>query len=86
MPEQFNMPEIMGKVEERTPYVIVCFQVYYIHCIIFFKKGQLCSKVAQQVQASKIFTILQVQLLEGNVNKLFDITFFLTYMPFKNFY
>jgi len=26
MPEQFNMPEIMGKVEERTPYVIVCFQ------------------------------------------------------------
>ena len=27
MPEQFNMPEIMAKVEERTPYVIVCFQV-----------------------------------------------------------
>ena len=26
MPEQFNMPEIMAKVEERTPYVIVCFQ------------------------------------------------------------
>ena len=27
MPEQFNMLEIMAKVEERTPYVIVCFQV-----------------------------------------------------------
>ena len=27
MPEQFNMSEIMAKVEERTPYVIVCFQV-----------------------------------------------------------
>ena len=26
MPEQFNMLEIMAKVEERTPYVIVCFQ------------------------------------------------------------
>ena len=26
MPEQFNMMEIMAKVEERTPYVIVCFQ------------------------------------------------------------
>ena len=27
MPEQFNMSDIMSKVEERTPYVIVCFQV-----------------------------------------------------------
>ena len=27
MPELFNMSDIMGKVEERTPYVIVCFQV-----------------------------------------------------------
>ena len=26
MPEAFHMSEIMGKVEERTPYVIVCFQ------------------------------------------------------------
>ena len=26
MPEAFQMSEIMGKVEERTPYVIVCFQ------------------------------------------------------------
>ena len=26
LPEQFNMLEIMAKVEERTPYVIVCFQ------------------------------------------------------------
>lgn len=36
MPEQFNMLEIMAKVEERTPYVIVCFQVmfrfyYFLH-------------------------------------------------------
>jgi dynein heavy chain len=26
LPEEFNMNEIMGKVEERTPYVIVAFQ------------------------------------------------------------
>ena len=26
MPDQFNIHEIMGKCEERTPYVIVCFQ------------------------------------------------------------
>jgi len=26
LPEEFNMMEIMGKVEERTPYVIVAFQ------------------------------------------------------------
>ena len=27
LPELFSMRELMGKVEERTPYVIVCFQV-----------------------------------------------------------
>ena len=27
LPEPFNMIEIMGKVEERTPYVVVAFQV-----------------------------------------------------------
>ena len=27
IPEQFNMADIMQKVEERTPYVIVAFQV-----------------------------------------------------------
>jgi hypothetical protein len=27
LPEPFNMSEIMGKVEERTPYVVVAFQV-----------------------------------------------------------
>lgn len=27
MPEQFSMSDIMARVEERTPYVIVCFQV-----------------------------------------------------------
>lgn len=26
LPEEFNMTEIMSKVEERTPYVIVAFQ------------------------------------------------------------
>lgn len=26
LPEDFNMTEIMGKVEERTPFVIVAFQ------------------------------------------------------------
>lgn len=26
LPEEFNMIEIMGKVEERTPYIVVAFQ------------------------------------------------------------
>lgn len=26
LPDEFNMSEIMGKVEERTPYIIVAFQ------------------------------------------------------------
>jgi dynein heavy chain len=26
VPEAFNIAEIMGKVEERTPYIIVAFQ------------------------------------------------------------
>ena len=26
LPDPFNMAEIMGKVEERTPYVVVAFQ------------------------------------------------------------
>lgn len=26
LPEPFNMAEMMGKVEDRTPYVIVAFQ------------------------------------------------------------
>ena len=30
MPEQFSMSDIMAKVEERTPYVIVCFQVKHL--------------------------------------------------------
>lgn len=32
MPDQFNMHDIMAKCEERTPYVIVCFQVNSIIC------------------------------------------------------
>ena len=41
LPELFNMRELMGKVEERTPYVIVCFQVIYyeekiqFHCLYY---------------------------------------------------
>lgn len=38
LPEEFNMSEIMGKVEERTPYVIVAFQecerMNYLTCEI----------------------------------------------------
>ena len=35
LPDPFNMQEIMGKVEERTPYVVVAFQVSSI-CLKFF--------------------------------------------------
>ena len=38
LPEPFNMSEIMGKVEERTPYVVVAFQV--AHVVFFYKMGQ----------------------------------------------
>ena len=31
MPDQFNMHDIMAKCEERTPYIIVCFQVRHSH-------------------------------------------------------
>ena len=30
LPDPFSMSEIMGKVEERTPYVVVAFQVIII--------------------------------------------------------
>ena len=30
MPDQFNMHDIMAKCEERTPYIIVCFQVEHL--------------------------------------------------------
>ena len=37
LPDPFNMIEIMGKVEERTPYVVVAFQVrteMICHCLL----------------------------------------------------
>ena len=37
LPDPFNMIEIMGKVEERTPYVVVAFQVrteMIYHCLL----------------------------------------------------
>ena len=36
LPDEFNMAEIMGKVEDRTPYVVVAFQVSLIS---LFKNG-----------------------------------------------
>ena len=36
MPEQFSMSDIMAKVEERTPYVIVCFQVKHLDPYMIF--------------------------------------------------
>ena len=34
MPDQFNIHDIMGKCEERTPYIIVCFQVKYFFLLL----------------------------------------------------
>lgn len=34
IPDQFNMADIMAKVEERTPYVIVAFQVAFNYLIL----------------------------------------------------
>ena len=36
MPELFSMSDIMNKVEERTPYVIVCFQVCMFPILYFY--------------------------------------------------
>ena len=39
LPDPFSMAEIMGKVEERTPYVVVAFQVRFSKTFkIFFSK------------------------------------------------
>ena len=41
LPDPFNMQEIIGKVEERTPYVIVAFQVSLdLSWWIILKTGQ----------------------------------------------
>ena len=41
IPEQFNMVDIMAKVEERTPYVIVAFQVI-IFLLLSGNRTKLC--------------------------------------------
>ena len=28
IPDQFNMADIMARIEERTPYIVVAFQVH----------------------------------------------------------
>ena len=42
LPDPFSMAEIMGKVEERTPYVVVAFQVkflfYFWEKLVYFLK------------------------------------------------
>ena len=48
MPDQFNMHDIMAKCEERTPYIIVCFQVEQIIVVVsranvFCDECQNCS-------------------------------------------
>ena len=35
LPDPFSMSEIMGKVEERTPYVVVAFQVICLKLSLF---------------------------------------------------
>ena len=44
LPDPFSMAEIMGKVEERTPYVVVAFQVriFVKSWCIFFKDKFPC--------------------------------------------
>ena len=35
IPDQFNMADIMARIEERTPYIVVAFQVNQKRCKIF---------------------------------------------------
>ena len=46
LPELFSMRELMGKVEERTPYVIVCFQV----TIVQFSLSELKLEYLQECE------------------------------------
>ena len=45
LPELFSMRELMGKVEERTPYVIVCFQVTISQLSLKLEYLQECERM-----------------------------------------
>ena len=46
LPDPFSMSEIMGKVEERTPYVVVAFQV-----ILPYLRNSTLKRVPNTVQS-----------------------------------
>ena len=65
MPDQFNMHDIMAKCEERTPYIIVCFQVKYHPrvaqiLVVSFDSNSLC--IVNLQSSRKCFNSLPVQV------------------------
>ena len=57
LPETFNMREIQGRVEERTPYVIVCFQVilntkYRILMMIIYQECERMNILTSEMRRS----------------------------------
>ena len=57
LPETFNMREIQGRVEERTPYVIVCFQVilntkYIILMMIIYQECERMNILTSEMRRS----------------------------------
>ena len=57
LPETFNMREIQGRVEERTPYVIVCFQVilatkYQILMLIIYQECERMNILTSEMRRS----------------------------------
>ena len=54
LPELFNMRELMAKVEERTPYVIVCFQVPLstLYCLISIQECERMNTMVAEMRRS----------------------------------
>ena len=54
LPELFNMRELMAKVEERTPYVIVCFQVFLppLLCLLALQECERMNTMVAEMRRS----------------------------------
>lgn len=72
LPEEFNMAEIMGKVEERTPYVIVAFQ----ECErMNYLTGEMKRSLRELDLGLKVILLLTVNSLVNKNNMLHLNTF-----------
>ena len=94
LPELFNMRELMAKVEERTPYVIVCFQVldrtlpYWESYLHFQECERMNTMVAEMRRSLKELDLgLKGELtITSDMEALSDSLFFdeVTFTDFQN--